>query len=102
MARSPIWGAVTLLWLLWPHVVRAADEQECEHRNRYYILRKDSVTCNLFARGAVSWGVCLGDYHTRKQACQAAKNFHDPEPGDCVLYGQGTIDACKAEGIDLP
>jgi hypothetical protein len=96
--------AITLLAGL-AESAQAADESECSHRNRYYILRQDSTTCNLFTRGAASWGVCLGDYHTRKQACEAAKSFHSPPapaPGDCVTYGYSTINACKAEGIDLP
>jgi hypothetical protein len=46
-----------------------------------------------------------GPFSTRKAACAEAKNQYDDsssDPTKCWTYGQGTIDVCKKEGIDLP
>jgi hypothetical protein len=64
-----------------------------------------SNKCWIQKNDEAPMGSTISEHETRKAACQAAQDRYDETFSDqakCWLYGLGTIDRCKKEGVPLP
>jgi hypothetical protein len=73
-----------------------------------WLLRRQSMgaVCHVQRRDDPDpMGDVLGQYDTRKQACQGALARYEAatdDDGKCGTYGGGTIGACHQDGVNLP
>jgi len=98
LIRFPLLVAPFILALLYGSPALAGD----------WRLNKESMTnvCHVQNKTTVpQLGVKIGEYDTQKLACQGASDTYDQDASNqakCWVYGGGTIDSCKDQGVTLP